>query len=350
MKKYLILIILFFLFLCVPVAVKSSVSAAGESCNITPAQINTDGTTYAQATLTTQNYGATSPTWYAKLVKAVQQPDGTTTYFNFERKTASRTLGDNDPNHDYFVVPYGPFNAGDEGNYTIYFNLSADVGTGSYATSCQFAVQSTTPPSGIACPTFDSMEPPETLITSSSNILLKYQKNNASTIDAYKVEIFDSNNVLVKPVALTDQGSIWTATVGPLSGPEAVYSARLTHIAANYVCKSTPISVLDSRDTTFGSGRNPCSATSCPTAFGDIDTDITKFAGKFLSIAIGVAGGIALILLVFGSIRVLTSSGNQQTLAAGRDTIIAAIAGLLFLIFSVLILRALGIIVGIQFP
>ena len=98
------------------------------------------------------------------------------------------------------------------------------------------------------------------------------------------------------------------------------------------------------------SGKNPCSATSCSTAFGDIDTDITKFAGKFLSIAIGIAGGIALILLVFGSIRVLTSSGNQQTLAAGRDTIIAAIAGLLFLIFSVLILRALGIIVGITFP
>lgn len=100
----------------------------------------------------------------------------------------------------------------------------------------------------------------------------------------------------------------------------------------------------------LGSGRNPCSPTSCSTAFGDIDTDITKFAGKFLSIAIGIAGGIALILLVFGSVRVLTSSGNQQTLAAGRDTIIAAIAGLLFLIFSVLILRALGIIVGIQFP
>ena len=97
------------------------------------------------------------------------------------------------------------------------------------------------------------------------------------------------------------------------------------------------------------SGRNPCSATSCRTAFGDIPINITKFAGKVLSIALGIAGGIALILLVYGSIRVLTSTGNPQNVAAGRDIIVAAIAGLLFLIFSVLILRALGLIVGIPF-
>lgn len=101
--------------------------------------------------------------------------------------------------------------------------------------------------------------------------------------------------------------------------------------------------------TTPGSGFNPCQGGTCQTALGPISTDITQFAGKFLFIAIGLAGGIALILLVYGSVRVLTSSGNQQSLAAGRDVIIAAIAGLLFLIFSVLILRALGLIVGLEF-
>ena len=66
------------------------------------------------------------------------------------------------------------------------------------------------------------------------------------------------------------------------------------------------------------------------------------FAQRVLNIAIGLAGGIALILMVIGSIRVLTSSGDQQRLAGGRDMIVAAIAGLLFLIFSVLVLRFIG--------
>jgi len=47
--------------------------------------------------------------------------------------------------------------------------------------------------------------------------------------------------------------------------------------------------------------------------------------------------------MVIGSVRVLTSSGDQQRLAGGRDMIVAALAGLLFLIFSVLILRFIGI-------
>ncbi len=96
-------------------------------------------------------------------------------------------------------------------------------------------------------------------------------------------------------------------------------------------------------------GHNPCESGVCKTALGSIPTNITAFAKQFLSIAIGLDGGIALILLVYGSIRVLTSSGNQQSLATGRDIIIAAVAGLLFLIFSVLIIRALGLIVGIGF-
>lgn len=98
-----------------------------------------------------------------------------------------------------------------------------------------------------------------------------------------------------------------------------------------------------SGDGTPTQGRNPCSATSCPTALGDIPTDITAFAQKFLGIAIGLAGGIALIILVIGSIRVLTSSGDQQRLGGGRDMIVAAIAGLLFLIFSTLILKFIGV-------
>jgi len=99
----------------------------------------------------------------------------------------------------------------------------------------------------------------------------------------------------------------------------------------------------DGTSVTGPPGRNPCEDGTCPTALGNISTDIASFSTQFLSIAIGIAGGIALVLMVIGSIRVLMSSGDPKGIGAGRDMIIAAVAGLLFLIFSVLILKFIGL-------
>lgn len=110
-------------------------------------------------------------------------------------------------------------------------------------------------------------------------------------------------------------------------------------------------------DVDLASGENPCkqnkdegeTSISCTTALGRIPTNPTEFTGIILSIAIGIAGGIALILMVLGAITILTSSGDQNRLNSGRDRIVAAIAGLLFLIFSILILRFLGIVLKLPF-
>lgn len=99
------------------------------------------------------------------------------------------------------------------------------------------------------------------------------------------------------------------------------------------------------------SGKNPCFGGTCVTAIGKIPTNPTAFTGRILDIALGLAGGIALIIMVIGSVKVLMSAGDQQKLNNGRDMIIAAVAGLLFLIFSVLILRFLGNeLLGLKIP
>lgn len=90
-------------------------------------------------------------------------------------------------------------------------------------------------------------------------------------------------------------------------------------------------------------GTNPCAGAQCCTALGCVSTDFKQFTAKILSIAIGIAGALALILMVRGSISVLTSQGDPQKVNNGREVIIAAVAGLLFLIFSVLILQFIGI-------
>ena len=90
-------------------------------------------------------------------------------------------------------------------------------------------------------------------------------------------------------------------------------------------------------------GTNPCPEGICNTAIGEISTDPTAFVGKILTIAIGLAGGIALIIMVYGSIKVLMSGGDPKKLGECREMIVAAVSGLLFLILSVLILRFIGV-------
>ncbi|MBI3341606.1 hypothetical protein HY024_00625 [Candidatus Curtissbacteria bacterium] len=98
-------------------------------------------------------------------------------------------------------------------------------------------------------------------------------------------------------------------------------------------------------------GRNPCSAhpesrepaTQCQTALGSIPIDAKGFTQKVLSISLGLAGGIALIFMVYGSIKILISSGDPKKVGEGREVIVAAVTGLLFLIFSVLILKYIGL-------
>lgn len=90
-------------------------------------------------------------------------------------------------------------------------------------------------------------------------------------------------------------------------------------------------------------GENPCQGNTCKTGIGNIPTTIGDFGTRILAIAGGIGGAIAFVIMVIGGIQVLTSGGDQQRLNAGRERIIAALAGLLFLIFAVLILQFLGL-------
>lgn len=78
------------------------------------------------------------------------------------------------------------------------------------------------------------------------------------------------------------------------------------------------------------------------TAFGCIKTDPGAFVGEILRIGIGIGGGIAFLLILFGGFQILTSAGNPEQLAAGRELVTSAIMGLLLIIFSVFLLRLIG--------
>lgn len=69
----------------------------------------------------------------------------------------------------------------------------------------------------------------------------------------------------------------------------------------------------------------------------------TAFMGWVLGWAVGIGGGIAFLLIVYGGFMVMTSTGNPERLKAGQELLTSAISGLVLLIFSVFVLKFIGI-------
>ena len=84
--------------------------------------------------------------------------------------------------------------------------------------------------------------------------------------------------------------------------------------------------------------------TGIDTAIGCIPiTDTNAFIGFILRWAIGIGGGIAFLLIVYAAFMIMSSSGNPERLKAGQELLTSAIAGLIMLIFSVFILKVIGV-------
>jgi hypothetical protein len=84
------------------------------------------------------------------------------------------------------------------------------------------------------------------------------------------------------------------------------------------------------------------------TALGCIETDFSVLISKLLGIGMGLAGGIAFLLILLGGFQIMVSAGNPEQMNAGKELVSSAIAGLLLIIFSVFLLRLIGVnILGI---
>ncbi len=92
-----------------------------------------------------------------------------------------------------------------------------------------------------------------------------------------------------------------------------------------------------------------CGSGGINTAIGCIPySDTNAFAGFFLRWGIGIGGGIAFLLIVYAGFMIMSSSGNPERLKAGQELLTSAIGGLILLIFSIFILRVIGVnILGI---
>lgn len=83
--------------------------------------------------------------------------------------------------------------------------------------------------------------------------------------------------------------------------------------------------------------------TGVNTAIGTIETDPAGFVGRIFSFVLGISGGIALILIMLSGYKYMRSAGNPEAVKAATEQLTSAIVGLLFIIFSFVILQIIGV-------
>ncbi|MBI2032065.1 MAG: hypothetical protein HYT09_00290 [Candidatus Levybacteria bacterium] len=85
-------------------------------------------------------------------------------------------------------------------------------------------------------------------------------------------------------------------------------------------------------------GNNKCLAISSGLGIS-IPTEPIPFLKKLMSILLGLAGGIALVIIIISGYRLMISQGDAEKIKGAREMLTAAIVGLLFIIFSLVILQ-----------
>ncbi|KKR80776.1 MAG: hypothetical protein UU73_C0002G0094 [Candidatus Daviesbacteria bacterium GW2011_GWA1_41_61] len=79
------------------------------------------------------------------------------------------------------------------------------------------------------------------------------------------------------------------------------------------------------------------------TAIGCVPTDPAELVKGLMKLFAGAGGAIALLLMAFGAIQMITSQGSPEGIKAGQERFTSAALGLLFIIFSVLLLEIIGV-------
>jgi len=81
------------------------------------------------------------------------------------------------------------------------------------------------------------------------------------------------------------------------------------------------------------------------TVVGCLSTDPSgaPFVKSILTIVFAISGGIAFLTVIMASATILTSAGDPLKLRSGKDMLTSALAGLFLILFSVFLLRVVGV-------
>ena len=168
----------------------------------------------------------------------------------------------------------------------------------------------------------------------------------------------------------TSDNTCLYSTTGLKCVPSTLASACATRkscqVVVNYGCSNPPcttdevctptypggaevkyICVSKYAPTPSGNSIDVCDdgSTGIQTAIGCIHVLNTpeEFLSDILRWAVGIGGGIAFLLILYAGFMIMTASGNPERIKAGQELLTSAIGGLILLVFSIFILKFIGI-------
>lgn len=78
------------------------------------------------------------------------------------------------------------------------------------------------------------------------------------------------------------------------------------------------------------------------TGLGCIPTSTSGFSIALLKFLAGITGAIALVIMLMATIQIMTGGDNAEQVKKGKELFTGAVTGLLFIIFSVTLLRIIA--------
>lgn len=85
-----------------------------------------------------------------------------------------------------------------------------------------------------------------------------------------------------------------------------------------------------------------CGAQAIDTALGCLSADTKGFTGQLLTFLAGTTGAIALVIMLAATIQIMTGGDNAEQVKKGKELFTGAVTGLLFIIFSVTLLKIIA--------
>ncbi len=85
------------------------------------------------------------------------------------------------------------------------------------------------------------------------------------------------------------------------------------------------------------------------TGIGCIKTDITGFTGSIIGVGMGIGGAATFLCIIYAAFILQTSRGNPEKIKKAQESLRACISGLLLIIFSIFLLRLIGVTI-LQIP
>ena len=137
--------------------------------------------------------------------------------------------------------------------------------------------------------------------------------------------------------------------ISPLFFPGTVLAdCTTTGCPPGQVCRQAPRGTSYQCFSSTSGGGGSCGTDKVDTALGCIPTDPTELVKGILGWAIVMGGGIAFLLSLWGGVTIILAGGNPEKINEGKEIITSAVSGLLFILFSIFLLRLIGVnILGI---